>query len=113
MPALKVDQDEATPRPRPEARQRLPRRRSKLWKAAIEASITLWRFSLFHRRKRKGRFRGVWIVRINAPAATWRLILPAHRRDGETRHDIDREDLRLAISDPRLQEVAQAAGVAS
>ena len=40
--------------------------RSKLWKAAVEAVHRKWRYALFHRRKRKPDFRGLWIVRINA-----------------------------------------------
>ena len=40
--------------------------RSKLWKAAIEAVHHAWRYALFHRRKRKPDFRGLWITRINA-----------------------------------------------
>src|SRR6266536_3033462 len=42
--------------------------RSKLWKAAVEAVHRKWRFAFFHRRKRKGDFRALWIVRINAVA---------------------------------------------
>src|SRR5262245_64099023 len=42
--------------------------RSKLWKAAIEAVHRKWRYALFHRRKRKSDFRGLWIARINAAA---------------------------------------------
>ena len=42
--------------------------RSKLWKAVVEAVHRKWRFALFHRRKKKGDFRGLWIVRINAAA---------------------------------------------
>src|SRR5256885_1304397 len=42
--------------------------RSKLWKAAVEAVHRKWRYALFHRRKRKPDFRGLWITRINAAA---------------------------------------------
>ena len=42
--------------------------RSKLWKAAVEAVHRTWRYALFHRRKRKRDFRGLWIMRINAAA---------------------------------------------
>ena len=42
--------------------------RSKLWKAAVEAVHRKWRYAWFHRRKRKGDFRGLWIARINAAA---------------------------------------------
>ena len=34
----------------------------------IEAVHRKWRFALFHRRKRKPDFRGLWITRINAAA---------------------------------------------
>ena len=47
--------------------------RSKLWKAAIEAVHRKWRFALFHRRKRKPDFRGLWITRINAAARIYGL----------------------------------------
>ena len=42
--------------------------RSKLWKAAVEAVHRKWRYAWFHRRKRKGDFRQLWIARINAAA---------------------------------------------
>ena len=42
--------------------------RSKLWKAAVEAVHRKWRYAFFHRRKRKGDFRSLWIARINAAA---------------------------------------------
>ena len=71
-----------------EARQGLPRRRSKLWKAAVEAVHRKWRFAFFHRRKRKPDFRGLWIMRINAAARELRhQVLAADRgaRQGEHR----------------------------
>ena len=40
--------------------------RSKLWKAVIEAVHRKWRYALFHRRKKKSDFRGLWIIRLNA-----------------------------------------------
>src|SRR3569833_718739 len=42
--------------------------RSKLWKADVEAVHRKWRYALFHRRKKKSDFRGLWIIRINAAA---------------------------------------------
>ena len=89
--------------------------RSKLWKAAVEAVHRKWRYAYFHRRKRKGDFRQLWIARINAAA-----------RDAGTSYSklvaglakanviIDRKILAdLAISDPnafkKIVEAAQAA----
>ena len=89
--------------------------RSKLWKAAVEAVHHKWRYAFFHRRKRKGDFRQLWIARINAAA-----------RDAGTSYSkliaglakanvaIDRKILAdLAISDPnafkKIVETAQAA----
>ncbi len=89
--------------------------RSKLWKAAIEAVHRSWRFAFFHRRKRKGDFRGLWIVRINAVA---REIGISYSRliAGMAKANIviDRKILAdLAISDPnafkKIVEAAQAA----
>jgi large subunit ribosomal protein L20 len=89
--------------------------RSKLWKAAIEAVHRSWRFAYFHRRKRKGDFRGLWIVRINAAArevgiSYSRLIAALDKANIA----IDRKILAdLAISDPnafkKIVEAAQAA----
>lgn len=89
--------------------------RSKLWKAAVEAVHRKWRYAYFHRRKRKGDFRQLWIARINAAA-----------RDLDTSYSkliaglakakiaIDRKILAdLAISDPnafkKIVEAARAA----
>jgi large subunit ribosomal protein L20 len=89
--------------------------RSKLWKAAVEAVHRSWRFAFFHRRKRKGDFRGVWIVRINAAA---REIGVSYSKlvAGLAKANIiiDRKILAdLAISDPnafkKIVEAAQAA----
>ena len=89
--------------------------RGKLWKAAVEAVHRKWRFSLFHRRKRKPDFRGLWIVRINAAAREHgisysRLIAALDKANIA----IDRKILSdLAISDPsafkKIVETAQAA----
>jgi len=89
--------------------------RSKLWKAAIEAVHHAWRFAYFHRRKRKGDFRGLWIVRINAAAretnTTYSKLIAGLAKANIT---IDRKILAdLAISDPnafkKIVEAAQAA----
>ena len=90
--------------------------RSKLWKAAVEAVHRKWRFSLFHRRKRKGDFRGVWIARINAASRElgvgYSRLFGALEKQGIT---LDRKILAdLAISDPNaFKKVAQAAGAVS
>jgi len=89
--------------------------RSKLWKAAVEAVHRKWRYSLFHRRKRKGDFRGLWIVRINAAGrelgVTYSRLVNAMAKQGIA---LDRKILAdLAISDPNaFKKVVQAAGVA-
>jgi large subunit ribosomal protein L20 len=89
--------------------------RSKLWKAAIEAVHRKWRFAFFHRRKRKGDFRALWIARINAAArdvgiSYSRLIAGLAKANIV----IDRKILAdIAISDPnafkKIVEAAQAA----
>jgi len=92
------------------------RGRSKLWKAAVEAVHRKWRFSLFHRRKRKGDFRGVWIARINAASRElgvgYSRLFGALEKQGIT---LDRKILAdLAISDPNaFKKVVEAAGVAA
>ena len=89
--------------------------RSKLWKAAVEAVHHAWRFAYFHRRKRKGDFRGLWIARINAAAreanTTYSKLIAGLAKANIT---IDRKILAdLAISDPnafkKIVEAAQAA----
>jgi large subunit ribosomal protein L20 len=89
--------------------------RSKLWKAAVEAVHRKWRFAFFHRRKRKGDFRGLWIARINA-AARESGISYSKLIAGLAKANIiiDRKILAdLAISDPnafkKIAEAAQAA----
>lgn len=89
--------------------------RSKLWKAAVEAVHRKFRYAFTHRRKRKGDFRGLWIVRINAAARELglsysRLIAGLKKANVE----LDRKILAdLAISDPtafkKVVETAQAA----
>lgn len=89
--------------------------RSKLWKAVVEAVHRKWRFALFHRRKKKGDFRGLWIVRINAAARALglsysRLIAGLDKANVK----LDRKILSdLAITDPnafqKLVEAARAA----
>ncbi len=91
--------------------------RSKLWKAAVEAVHRKWRFAFFHRRKRKGDFRGLWIVRINAAARDLgvsysKLIAGLDKANIA----IDRKILAdLAISDPNAfkQVVHVATGAAA
>jgi large subunit ribosomal protein L20 len=89
--------------------------RSKLWKAAIEAVHRKWRYALFHRRKRKGDFRGIWIVRINAAArelgVSYSRLIAGLKKAGVA---LDRKVLSdLAVSDPnafkKVVELAQAA----
>src|SRR5213078_4297417 len=86
--------------------------RSKLWKAAVEAVHRKWRFALFHRRKRKPDFRGLWIVRINAAARDLgisysRLVAGLDKANIA----LDRKILSdLAISDPAaFKKVVEAA----
>jgi large subunit ribosomal protein L20 len=89
--------------------------RSKLWKAAIEAVHRKWRFAFFHRRKRKGDFRGLWIARINAAAREAGLSYSKLIAGlAKANIIIDRKILAdLAISDPnafkKIAEAAQAA----
>jgi large subunit ribosomal protein L20 len=89
--------------------------RSKLWKAAIEAVHRKWRYAWFHRRKRKGDFRGLWIARINAAAresdtSYSRLIAGLAKANIA----IDRKILAdLAISDPvAFKKIVEAANAA-
>jgi large subunit ribosomal protein L20 len=89
--------------------------RSKLWKAALEAVHRKWRYAWFHRRKRKGDFRQLWIARINAAAREQgisysRLIAGLDKAQVA----LDRKILSdLAISDPnafkKVIETARAA----
>jgi large subunit ribosomal protein L20 len=89
--------------------------RSKLWKAAVEAVHRKWRFAFFHRRKRKGDFRGLWIARINAAARESGLSYSKLIAGlAKANIIIDRKILAdLAISDPnafkKIAEAAQAA----
>ena len=89
--------------------------RSKLWKAAVEAVHRKWRYALFHRRKRKPDFRGLWITRINAAARlngmTYNRLIQGLRLAGV---EVDRKILAdMAVNDAAsfaaLVEVARAA----
>ena len=77
--------------------------RSKLWKAAVEAVHHKWRYAWFHRRKRKGDFRALWIARINAAARaesmTYNRFISGLRLAGI---QVDRTVLAdIAVTDPR------------
>jgi large subunit ribosomal protein L20 len=89
--------------------------RSKLWKAAVEAVHRKWRYALFHRRKRKSDFRGIWIARINAASRelglSYSRLIAALDKAGIV---LDRKILSdLAITDPaafkQVVETARAA----
>ncbi len=89
--------------------------RSKLWKAAVEAVHRKWRYAFFHRRKRKGDFRQLWIARINAAARdagiSYSKLIAGLAKANVA---IDRKILAdLAISDPnafkKIVETAHAA----
>ena len=89
--------------------------RSKLWKAAVEAVHRKWRYALFHRRKRKSDFRGLWIIRINAAARALgvsysRLIAGLAKANVK----LDRKILSdLATTDPNaFQKVVEASRAA-
>ena len=90
--------------------------RSKLWKAAVEAVHRKWRYSWFHRRKRRGDFRSLWIVRINAAARelgiSYSRLIAGLDKAGIT---LDRKILSdLAISDPTaFKSVVEAARAAA
>ena len=90
--------------------------RGKLWKASIEAVHRKWRYALFHRRKKKSDFRGLWIMRINAAArelgVSYSRLIAAMDK---AKIGIDRKILAdLAISDPAaFKSVVQAAGAAA
>jgi large subunit ribosomal protein L20 len=89
--------------------------RSKLWKAAVEAVHRKWRYAWFHRRKRKGDFRTLWIARINAAARELgisysRLVAGLSKAN----IGLDRKILSdLAITDPNaFKKVVEAARAA-
>jgi large subunit ribosomal protein L20 len=90
--------------------------RSKLWKAAVEAVHRKWRYSLFHRRKRRGDFRSLWIVRINAAArehgTSYSRLIAGLDKAGIS---LDRKILSdLAISDPTaFKSIVEAARAAA
>jgi large subunit ribosomal protein L20 len=90
--------------------------RSKLWKAAVEAVHRKWRYALFHRRKRKSDFRGLWIARINAASRelglSYSRLIAALDKAGV---GLDRKILSdLATSDPNaFKQVVEAARAAA
>src|SRR5688500_16748796 len=89
--------------------------RSKLWKAAVEAVHRKWRYAWFHRRKRKGDFRTLWIARINAAARelgiSYSRLIAGLSKAGI---GLDRKILSdLAITDPNaFKKVVEAANAA-
>jgi large subunit ribosomal protein L20 len=90
-------------------------KRGNCYKPARESVQHAWRFMTQHRRARKGEFRKLWIVRINAAARTIglsysRLIGALAKAD----IGLDRKTLAaLAISDPNaFKVIAQKANLA-
>jgi large subunit ribosomal protein L20 len=89
--------------------------RSKLWKAAVEAVHRKWRYAWFHRRKRAGDFRKLWIARINAAArelgVSYSRLIAGLSKAGI---GLDRKILSdLAITDPNaFKKVVEAANAA-
>ena len=86
-----------------------------MWKSAVEAVHRKWRFALFHRRKKKGDFRGLWIVRINAGARelglSYSRLIAGLKKLGV---ELDRKILAdLALTDPgtfaKVVELAKTA----
>jgi large subunit ribosomal protein L20 len=89
--------------------------RSKLWKAAKEATERAAKYAYRDRRRKKGEFRRLWITRINAAARLHELsynrFMSGLKRAGV---DINRKLLAdLAVRDPaafeQLAEVAKKA----
>jgi large subunit ribosomal protein L20 len=89
--------------------------RSKLWKAAKEAVERAQRYAYRDRRRRKGEFRRLWIMRINAAARlhdlSYSRLMNGLRRAGV---EVNRKVLAdLAVRDPgaftKLAEVAKKA----
>jgi large subunit ribosomal protein L20 len=89
--------------------------RSKLWKAAKEATERAAKYAYRDRRRKKGEFRRLWIVRINAAARLHELsynrFMSGLKRAGV---DINRKVLAdIAVRDPaafeQLAEVAKKA----
>ena len=89
--------------------------RSKLWKAAKEATERAAKYAYRDRRRKKGEFRRLWITRINAAARMHELsynrFMSGLKRAGV---DINRKLLAdLAVRDPaafeQLAEVAKKA----
>ena len=76
--------------------------RSKLWKAAKEATERAAKYAYRDRRRKKGEFRRLWIIRINAAARLHELsynrFMSGLKRAGV---DINRKVLAdLAVNDP-------------
>ena len=76
--------------------------RRKLYRPAAETVHHAWRFGYFHRKERKGDFRSLWIVRINAAAraagTTYSRFVAGLKKAGIA---LDRKILaELAVQDP-------------
>lgn len=87
-------------------------KRGNCYKPARETVHHAWTFMYRHRRMRKGEFRSLWIVRINAAArqlgVSYSKLIGALAKSGVT---LDRKSLAdLAVSDPNaFKAVAQFA----
>jgi large subunit ribosomal protein L20 len=88
-------------------------KRGNCYKPARETVHHAWTFMYRHRRERKGDFRRLWIVRINAAARTlgvsYSKLLGALGKAGVA---LDRKSLaELAVTDPAaFKAVAQSVG---
>ena len=89
--------------------------RSKLWRTAQEVAVRSDAYATAHRRKKKGDFRRLWIVRINA-ACRMRGVSYSQFVGGlkKANIDLDRKALAdIAVRDPaafdKLVEQAKAA----
>lgn len=90
-------------------------RRRNCYRPAREAVQHAWKYSFFHRRAKKGDFRRLWIVRINAASRllglSYSRLVAGLAKAGVV---IDRKILAdLAVSDPKafakILDVAKAA----
>ena len=90
-------------------------RRRNCYRPAREAVQHAWKYSFFHRRAKKGDFRRLWIVRINAASRllglSYSRLVAGLAKAGVV---IDRKILSdLAVSDPKafakILDVAKAA----
>jgi large subunit ribosomal protein L20 len=90
-------------------------KRGNCYKPARETVHHAWTFMFRHRRERKGDFRRLWIVRVNAAARaiglSYSKLIGALAKAGI---DLDRKSLALlAITDPNaFKAVAQQANLA-